>query len=264
MPATSTNTCRNNAVTKVLELEGLTKSYGAVQALRGVSLHANEGEVLAICGDNGAGKSTLIKVISGAHAQTSGTLRLNGREVRWSSPHDALVHGVATIYQDLALAPQLSVWQNVFVGAEIRKTLFPGFSILDKKRMRAGAAEYLARLNQNIDDVERPVADFSGGQRQAIAIARALLWNASIVIMDEPTAALGVKETAKVLALIRHLKDTGVTVLLISHNMDDVVQVADRVVILKAGRVAAQGALEGISPATLAQTVMTGEWPQVQ
>src|SRR5690606_31095222 len=184
---------------------------------RGVDMHANEGEVLAICGDNGAGKSTLIKVISGAHSQTSGTLSLSGREVQWSSPHDALANGVATIYQDLALAPQLTVWQNVFVGAEIRKTLLPGLRILDKKRMRAGAVEYLARLNQEINDVERPVSDFSGGQRQAIAIARALRWNARIVIMDEPTAALGVKETAKVLALIEQLKATGVTVLLISH-----------------------------------------------
>ncbi|MBP6018864.1 MAG: sugar ABC transporter ATP-binding protein [Burkholderiaceae bacterium] len=249
-------------MTKVLELENLTKSYGAVQALKGVDLHAYAGEVLAICGDNGAGKSTLIKVISGAHARTSGQMRLHGREVRWSSPHDALVNGVATIYQDLALAPRLSVWQNVFVGAEIRKPLFPGFNVLDKKSMRASAADYLARLNQTIDDVDRPVADFSGGQRQAVAIARALRWNASIVIMDEPTAALGVKETAKVLALIQHLKTEGVTVLLISHNMEDVVQVADRVVILKAGRVATQGNVSGITPAALAQAVMTGEWPQ--
>lgn len=249
-------------MSKILELEGLTKSYGAVQALRGVDLYANAGEVLAICGDNGAGKSTLIKVISGAHPPTSGKMRLQGHDVRWSSPHDALAHGVATIYQDLALAPRLSVWQNIFVGAELRKSLFPGFSILDKKGMRAGAVEYLARLNQSIDDVERPVEDFSGGQRQAIAIARALRWNARIVIMDEPTAALGVKETAKVLALIRQLKESGVTVLLISHNMDDVVQVADRVIILKTGKVVAHGALNGMTPSGLAQAVMTGEWPQ--
>ncbi|MGB6104649.1 MAG: ATP-binding cassette domain-containing protein [Pusillimonas sp.] len=246
---------------KILELHGLTKHYGAVEALKGVDLHACKGEVLAICGDNGAGKSTLIKVVSGAHARSGGRLLVFGKEVRWSSPHDALANGVATIYQDLALAPRLSIWQNIFVGSELRKRLLPGLQVLDKKRMRAQAADYLKRLNQDIDDVDRPVADFSGGQRQAVAIARALRWNARIVVMDEPTAALGVKETAKVLALIHHLKKEGVTVLLISHNMDDVVRVADRVVVLKAGRVVAQGGTSGLEPAQLAQTIMTGRWP---
>lgn len=245
---------------KILELKGLTKHYGAVQALNGVDLHAGAGEVLAICGDNGAGKSTLIKVVSGAHARTGGKLLLSGKDVSWSSPHDALARGVATIYQDLALAPRLSIWQNIFVGSELRKRLLPGIHVLDKQSMRTQAAEYLKRLNQNIDDVDRPVADFSGGQRQAVAIARALRWNARIVIMDEPTAALGVKETEKVLALIQHLKKEGVTVLLISHNMDDVIRVADRVVILKAGRVVAHGATSGLTSAQLAQTIMTGQW----
>jgi ABC-type sugar transport system ATPase subunit len=169
---------------------------------------------------------------------------------------------VATIYQDLALAPRLSVWQNVFIGAELRRRIFPGLRVLDKPAMRAKTAELLRRLNQDIDDVDRPVSDFSGGQRQAVAIARALLWQARIVIMDEPTAALGVKETARVLALIEQLKQEGVTVLLISHNMEDVVRVADRVVILKAGKVAAQGAANGLAPSDLAQAIMTGVWPQ--
>lgn len=194
---------------------------------------------------------------------TSGQLLLSGRAVRWASPHDALSNGVATIYQDLALAPRLTVWQNVFLGAELRRRVLPGLSVLDKRRMRAQTAHYLERLNQDIDDVDRPVSDFSGGQRQAVAIARALRWQARIVIMDEPTAALGVKETARVLALIQQLKSEGVTVLLISHNMEDVVQVADRVVILKAGRVAAQGPALGLRPASLAQAIMTGEWPQL-
>ena len=156
---------------KILELRGLKKNYGAVAALKGVDLHAFEGEVLAICGDNGAGKSTLIKVISGAHAKSAGDLRIFGQAVDWSSPHDALVHGVATIYQDLALAPRLSIWQNIFVGAEILKRLLPGVNVLDKATMRSQSAEFLTRLNQDIDDVDRPVADFSGGQRQAVAIA---------------------------------------------------------------------------------------------
>jgi ABC-type sugar transport system ATPase subunit len=249
-------------VNKILELRQLTKHYGAVQALRGVDVDVHEGEVLAICGDNGAGKSTLIKVVSGAHPMTSGELRLAGRALRWSSPHDALSNGVATIYQDLALAPRLSVWQNVFIGAELRRRIFPGLRVLDKPAMRAKTAELLRRLNQDIDDVDRPVSDFSGGQRQAVAIARALLWQARIVIMDEPTAALGVKETARVLALIEQLKQEGVTVLLISHNMEDVVRVADRVVILKAGKVAAQGAANRLAPTDLSQAIMTGVWPQ--
>ncbi len=249
------------SVNNILELRQLTKRYGAVQALRGVDIDVREGEVLAICGDNGAGKSTLIKVVSGAHAMSSGQLLLSGRALRWSSPHDALSNGVATIYQDLALAPRLSVWQNVFIGAELRRRVLPGLHVLDKRSMRTQTLAYLQRLNQDIDDVDRPVSDFSGGQRQAVAIARALRWQARIVIMDEPTAALGVKETARVLALIQQLRNEGVTVLLISHNMDDVVQVADRVVILKAGRVAAQGPVEGLLPAALAQAIMTGEWP---
>lgn len=247
---------------RILELNGLAKHYGAVQALKGVDLHAHAGEVLAICGDNGAGKSTLIKIVSGAHPGSAGSMRLFGREVRWSSPHDALASGVATIYQDLALAPRLSVWQNIFIGSEQRRRVLPGLHLLDKRAMRAEAAHYLQRLNQRIDDVDRPVADFSGGQRQAVAIARALRWQARIVIMDEPTAALGVKETAEVLALIRQLKTQGVTVLLVSHNMEDVINVADRVVILKSGLVAAQGDTAGLSPAGLAQAIMTGQWPQ--
>ncbi|TEA79755.1 ATP-binding cassette domain-containing protein [Allopusillimonas ginsengisoli] len=246
---------------KILELRQLAKRYGAVEALRGVDVDVHEGEVLAICGDNGAGKSTLIKVVSGAHSMSSGQMRLFGREARWSSPHDALSNGVATIYQDLALAPRLSIWQNVFLGAELRRRVLPGLHVLDKRSMRTQTLSYLQRLNQDIDDVDRPVSDFSGGQRQAVAIARALRWQARIVIMDEPTAALGVKETARVLALIQQLKNEGVTVLLISHNMDDVVRVADRVVILKAGSVATQGPVEGLQPAALAQAIMTGEWP---
>lgn len=245
----------------LLELDRISKRYGAVEALKGVSLAAQAGEVLAICGDNGAGKSTLIKVVSGAHACTAGSMKLGGQEVRWHSPHDALRHGVATIYQDLALAPALSVWQNVFIGSELIRKGVPGGLLLDKPAMRAQAAEYLQRLHQRIDDINRPVADFSGGQRQAIAIARALRWKAQLVIMDEPTAALGVSETAEVLALITHLKAQGITVLLVSHNMEDVVRVADRVVILKAGRVATGGHVAGISPTELAQAIITGQWP---
>lgn len=245
----------------LLELRGLAKHYGAVRALDGIDLSVRAGEVVAICGDNGAGKSTLIKVISGAHPASAGSMRWEGRDVTWASPHDALRQGVATLYQDLALAPRLSLWQNIFMGCELRRRLLPGIQVLDKAAMRRQAAEHLARLDQRIDDVDRPVSDFSGGQRQAVALARAMRWQARLVIMDEPTAALGVKETAKVLALIGRLREQGVAVLLISHNMQDVIDVAERVVILKAGRVAAQGATQGLTAQALATAVMTGDWP---
>jgi ABC-type sugar transport system ATPase subunit len=217
-------------------LRGITRNYGAVQALRGVDLDVMSGEVLAICGDNGAGKSTLIKIMSGAQPPSSGTMRLRGRETRFGSPHDALEQGVATIYQELALAPRLSIAANVFMGSELTKPLgLPGLRILDKARMAAEANGYLERLSVRIDDMKRPVEGLSGGQRQAVAIARALRWNAGVIIMDEPTAALGVKETAQVLDLVRRLKDDGRTVVLISHNMRDVAVLADRVAILKGG-----------------------------
>ena len=243
-----------------LQALGLAKSYGAVHALRGVDLHVGSGEVLALCGDNGAGKSTLIRVLSGAHEPSGGEVRLFGQPVRFDSPHDALRQGIATIYQDLAIAPSLSIWQNVFMGAELTRTLLPGIRILDKRAMRERAAELLKTLNQTIADVDCSVSELSGGQRQAVAISRALLWKAKVVIMDEPTAALGVKETAEVLNLVRRLREEGVAVILISHSMEDVVAVADRVVVLKAGRKVAESGTQGLLATQLGQAVMTGSF----
>lgn len=241
-----------------LSLRGIRKSYGAVQALRGVDLDVPAGQVLAICGDNGAGKSSLIRIISGAQTPTDGQIHLKGQSVRFDSPHDALARGIATIYQDLALAPRLSITENVFMGAELTRTLLPFVRVLDRRRMAAEARGYLQRLSVNIDDMSRPVERMSGGQRQAVAIARALRWNAEIVIMDEPTAALGVKETALVLSLVRHLRDEGRTVILISHNMADVVQLADRVAILKSGTKVIDRPVTGLNADQLAHMVMTG------
>ena len=246
------------ATVPVYALRAVAKSYGAVQALAGVDLDVMAGDVLAICGDNGAGKSTLIKIMSGAETPTAGTLRLEGEEVHFASPADALARGVATIYQDLALAPRLSIAENVFMGAELTRTLgLPFLRILDKAAMAKASRGYLARLSIAIDDVGRPVERLSGGQRQAVAIARALRWDARIIIMDEPTAALGVKETAQVLGLIRHLQDEGHTVVLISHNMRDVLAVASRVVILKSGRKVFDGPTAGLTADDLGRMIIT-------
>ena len=246
----------------LLRLAGLRKSYGAVAALKGVDLAIAAGEVVAICGDNGAGKSTLIRIVSGADAPSAGALELDGKPVVFRSPREALVAGVATIYQDLALAPRLPIWQNIFVGAELTRRLLPGLTILDKREMMAASRRYLARLKVDIADTDRPVERLSGGQRQAVAIARALRWNARLVIMDEPTAALGVAESAEALDLIRELHRGGTTVILVSHNMAEIVGVATRVAVLKNGRKIADLPVAGLTADSLAHLVMTGALPQ--
>jgi ABC-type sugar transport system ATPase subunit len=231
--------------------------YGAVRALDGVDLDVSAGEVVALCGDNGAGKSSLVKIVSGAQAPSAGTIRIAGTEVQFRSPHDALRKGVATIYQDLALAPRLSIYENVFMGAELTRRAGP-LRVLDRGRMAREAAGYLGRLAVGIEDMRRPVEGLSGGQRQAVAISRALLWNARLLVMDEPTAALGVKETAQVLDLIERLRGQGHTILLISHNMADVVRVADRVAILRAGRKIIDRPIAGLGADDLGHMIMTG------
>jgi simple sugar transport system ATP-binding protein len=247
----------------LLSLRAITKTYGAVEALKGVDIDVHAGEVLAICGDNGAGKSSLIRIVSGAQEPTGGTIALRGEPIRLRSPQDALQRGVATIYQDLALAPRLSIAQNVFLGSELtRPVLGLRFArLLDKRRMAEEARGYLQRLAIDVADMTTPVERLSGGQRQAVAIGRALRWDAELIIMDEPTAALGVKETAQVLDLIRRLRAEGRTVILISHNMADVVSVATRVVILKSGRKVAEEPTVGLDADTLAHMVMTGRKP---
>ncbi len=243
----------------ILSLRGLGKDYGAVVAVRDVDLDVMPGETVAILGDNGAGKSSLIKMICGAEAPSRGEIRLRGEAVRFSSPHDALARGVATIYQDLALAPRLSIAENVFMGSELtRPTPLPFFRLLDKQKMALESRRYLEQLAIRIDDMSRPVERLSGGQRQAVAISRALRWNAEVIIMDEPTAALGVKETALVLDLVRRLKASGRTILLISHAMRDVVALADRVVILGAGAKIADQTTAGLTADDLSHMIMNG------
>ena len=242
-----------------MSLRGVTKRYGAVAALNGVDLDVSHGDVIAICGDNGAGKSTLIRIMSGAAEPTAGKMLLAGTEVRFRSPHDALGQGVATIYQDLALAPRLSIAANVFMGSELTRPLLLRFlRVLDKAAMVREATRLLARLSVRIDNIAAPVERLSGGQRQAVAIARVLRWDARLIIMDEPTAALGVRETAQVLDLIRRLHDEGRTIVLVSHNMRDVVAVANRVAILKNGGKVIDRPIGCVSADELGHMVMTG------
>ncbi len=241
----------------LLSLRGIGKSYGPVRALEGIDLHINAREVLGICGDNGAGKSTLIRILAGAELPSEGTLVINGEPVRFRSPAAALARGIATIYQDLALAPRLSIAQNVFMGGELLRG--PAvFGLLDRPRMRREAEMYLDRFGFAGIDMNRPVADLSGGQRQAVALARALRWRARMVIMDEPTAALGVAESRQVLDLIVRLRSEGVTVVLVSHNMDDLVAVTTRVVVMKKGRKAGEAETSRLDAQKLAQAVMSG------
>lgn len=214
----------------ILSLRGISKQFGAINALSDVSLDIYPGEVVAIVGDNGAGKSTLVKVLAGVHPASSGTIFYRGDEVSLANPTDARDLGIATVFQDLALCDNLDVVSNLFLGREL------GRSALDEVEMEQQTWALLRQLSAKIPSVRTPVAGLSGGQRQTVAIARSLIGDPSVVVLDEPTAALGVAQTAEVLNLIEHLRERGHGVVLVSHNMADVQAVADRVVVLRLGR----------------------------
>lgn len=219
----------------LLEARGIIKKFGGVLALDRVDFSVGAGEVVALAGDNGAGKSTLIKIISGVFPADGGELHYNGARVTFANPHDARDRGIETIYQDLALADNLDVGANVFLGREPMTSLFGLLPVIDRKRMRAEAAKTLDTLDIGLDRLDRPVRALSGGQRQCVAIGRALHWHAKVLIMDEPTAALGVPEQRKVVSLIQSLKARGVGIIFISHNLQDIFAVADRIVVLRRG-----------------------------
>lgn len=242
---------------EILTVRDARKSYGAVVALRGADLTVRRGEVHSICGDNGAGKSTLIKLIAGVEVPDDGAITVNSKASRFATPHDALAAGIATIHQDLGLAPRMAIYQNIFMGSELERRVL-GIRILDRAAMIGQSRGFLKQLSSSLTDMTAPVENLSGGQRQAVAICRALRWRAEIIIMDEPTAALGVRETEQVLKLIRQLKDNGVTVILISHNMNDVVAVADQVTILRAGRTVASAPVAGLTAEALSQMILSG------
>ena len=219
----------------MLAVQNLARHFGGVQALRGVSLHVDAGEVLGLVGDNGAGKSTLLKILSGAIRPSSGEILLDGTSVSFADPHAARQHGITAVYQDLALAAQRDVVANFFLGREITGR----FGWLNTRAMTEHTIKELARLGTRIPDVRAMARDLSGGQRQALAIARAAAWSSTILLLDEPTSALGVEQQQHVLELIRRVRGEGIAVILISHQMPDILAVCDRAVVLRLGEVAA-------------------------
>jgi simple sugar transport system ATP-binding protein len=220
----------------LLEARGIVKNFGRVQALRGASFTVHTGEVVALIGDNGAGKSTLVKTLSGVHEPDDGEIRFEGRTVTIPSPVAARELGIETVYQDLALAPDLESSANLFLGREATRAGMLGrLGFLDKAAMRRRTQEAFERLGVGVQDATAAVATLSGGQRQGVAVARAVTWAGKIVFMDEPTAALGVVQTRNVLDLIKRVRDHGLAVVLISHNMPEVMEVSDRVEVLRLG-----------------------------
>ena len=242
----------------VIEMSHISKSFGAVTALVDVSIKLRQGEVLALVGDNGAGKSTLIKILSGFHQPDTGTIVSQGKEVRFASPRDARAQGIETVYQDLALIGDLSVFHNMFLGREYRKR-FLGLNLLDNRKMREQAQVYLDTLGIKIPSVNSTVDLLSGGQRQCIAVARSIYSSPKILVLDEPLAALGVRESAHVLGLIQNLRQRRqVSVILIVHNYNQIFEVCDRINFLHSGEVALDASTSDTSEEELIRIVKSG------
>lgn len=238
----------------ILRLRGINKSFGAVHVLKGVDFEARAGEVTALVGDNGAGKSTLVKCIGGTYSIDSGEYLFEGEQITVHGPRDASARGVEIVYQDLALCENLDVVQNMFLGREQLAS-----RLLDEDSMELAATEALASLSvRTLSSVRQRVSSLSGGQRQTVAIAKTALWKAKVVILDEPTAALGVAQTAQVLQLVRRLADQGVAVILISHNMNDVMQVADRIAALYLGQLTAIVEKNAVTSTQIVELITSG------
>lgn len=238
----------------ILEIKGLNKTFGPVHVLHDVDFTVRAGEVTALVGDNGAGKSTLVKCVAGIHGHDSGTVTFQGRQVHIRGPKDAARLGIEVVYQDLALADNLDIVQNMFLGRE-RGSRW----MLDESAMEKAARETLASLSvRTVKSVRTPVASLSGGQRQTVAIAKAVLWNSKVVLLDEPTAALGVAQTRQVLDLVRRLAEQGLGVVLISHNMADVFEVADRIATLYLGRMVAQVPTKEVTNTQVVELITAG------
>ncbi len=241
----------------LLELDNISKYYGNIIALRGVTTYVNAGEVTCVLGDNGAGQSTFIKILAGVHQQSEGTIRMSGDEVMFDSPRDALDHGIATVYQDLAMVPLMSVWRNFFLGSEPTKSIGP-IKYIDQTTAKAVAKEEMAKMGIDIRDTEQPVGTLSGGERQSVAIARAGYFGARVLILDEPTSALGVKQSGVVLKLIVEARNRGLAVIFITHNPRHAYPVGNRFLILNRGQSMGSFAKEDISVDELTQMMAGG------
>lgn len=244
-------------MTPLVEMIDIEKHFGGVNAVNGVSLDLYPGEVVGVLGHNGAGKSCLMRILSGAMVPSSGTIRVGGAEVRLETPHDARRYGIETIYQTLALADHLDAPANLFLGRELKTR----WGDLDDRRMMAEARKVLARLNPNFRNLGDPVSRLSGGQRQVIAIGRALYFNARILIMDEPTAALGPSESAMVADLIRQLSSEGIGIFLVSHDMHDVFDLCDRVIVMNRGQKVGAHGIEEVTKDDILSLIIKGELP---
>jgi simple sugar transport system ATP-binding protein len=242
----------------LLEVRNVGKYFGNVIALSDVSLTVRAGEVTCILGDNGAGKSTLIKAFCGVHAPDEGELLVDGRPVRFSSPREAKAFGIATVYQDLAMVPLMSIWRNFFLGSEPQKG-FPPLRRFDVGRAKRISREQLAQLGIDVRDPDQPVGTLSGGERQAVAIARAMYFESELIILDEPTNNLGVAETQGVLRFVRNARDSGHSCIFIAHNIHHVFQVVDRIVVLRRGRVVADAIDPKATTIEQVERVITGE-----
>jgi D-xylose transport system ATP-binding protein len=245
------------STTPLVSMRGIHKSFGGVHAVENVSLSLNAGEVVAVLGHNGAGKSTLMKMLAGAYPIDSGEIQINGQQVSIRTPTDAQHHGIESIYQTLALADNLDAVANLFLGRE----LLTAWRTLDDHRMDADARKVFHRLNKNFTNIRTPVRRLSGGQRQVVAISRAIYFNAKILIMDEPTAALGPEETAMVADLVRQLKADGVGIFLISHDLHDVFALSDRVAVMKNGRLVGVYATKDVTEDEVLAMIIGGKTP---
>jgi ABC-type sugar transport system ATPase subunit len=238
----------------LLELRNIQKNFGPVMALSGVDLTVTAGEITALCGDNGAGKSVTIKIISGIHPPDGGQTFWRGTPVHIHTPRDAAALGIATVFQDLSLCDNLDIVQNMFLGRERTK-----YGVLDEAPMEVAARRTLADLQvTTVRSIRQPVASLSGGQRQSVAVARAVLWNSQLMILDEPTAALGVAQTGMVLRLVRRLAEQGYGVMIVSHNLNDILEVADRIAVLRLGVMVAQGRTSEFDRQSVVELMTTG------
>ncbi len=244
-------------MTPLVEMRDISIAFGGVHAVEGVSVDLHPGEVVGLLGHNGAGKSTLIKILSGAYRRDAGTILVDGKEARIDNPRDAKAYGIETIYQTLALADNVDAAANLFLGRE----LLTRWGTLDDAAMEAACREVMGRLNPNFKRFKEPVKALSGGQRQSVAIARAIHFDARILIMDEPTAALGPQETAQVADLIKELKRTGIGIFLISHDIHDVFDLADRVTVMKNGKLVGSARCEDVTKDEVLGMIILGKCP---